>query len=494
MTALRSIERRRPLVSLLLAGMISALALLAKGLLLQAGIESHFQFLFAAVALSAVLLGPLAGLTTTGILAFVNIALFAPSVGSPATDGAAQAGLTVLFLLNGLLVSGLSYLLTRHRDRALERAAALAGSEARFRSVFETHPNPLLVVDESGTIRFANEEAASVFGYESDELVGLRVDRLVPGSFREVQQRNEGPLDTDAAVRLDPGDVELRGRRRDGTEFPVDVAVRSYRDQGRRFFVAAVVDRSAQDHADELRRQFIYVLSHELRTPVTTIYGAAQVLLRKGRTLDPDVARDLLEGVAEQSDRLHRMVENLLVVARVERGVETSVDEPVLLQRLLPALIERERHLWPGVEFHLAIPSDLPVLQGDEGSLTLLLDNLVSNAAKYGGTVGRVEIEAVSRNGGVEVSIADAGPGMDPRDLPYLFDLFYRANRTERIAPGSGIGLYVARTLAQAMGGTISAANRPSGGAVFTLRLLAYGPVAEPGRRVRSGQTTAVTT
>lgn len=472
LSASRSVRERRRDVA---AGLgISLVALALKGLFLEADIDTGLQFAIAAIALAAVLFGPFAGVTATITLMLGDDVLFEAPVGEFTLADAEDLAVILLFGLNGFLISGLSQLLIGQRRRAEERAAAVVDSEARFRSVFESHPSGLFVVDDNGIIRHTNAEAAAMFGYDPGELHGLRVDLLVPEALRDAHARHRRTYAGSPSARKMGGDLDLRGRRKDGREFPIDVALRSYVERGSRYTIAAAVDTTDQHVADQLRRRFIDVLSHELRTPVTTIYGTAQMLLRKRHSLDDEVSDDLIAGMAEQSERLHRMIENLLVVARVERGVELPGNDPVLLQRHLPRIVERERELWPAVDFTLDVPPDLPLVRADEASLSLLVGNLVANAAKYAGTAGPVEVRAARRNGRVEVAVADRGPGVDQTASQQLFALFYRGERTERLAPGSGIGLFVSKALADAMDASLGVSNRPGGGAVFTVRLRLY--------------------
>src|SRR5690606_23406422 len=128
---------------------------------------------------------------------------------------------------------------------------------------------------------------------------------------------------------------------------------------------------------------FIGMLSHELRTPVTAIYGGSQLLLDRGDRLDEDTRRELISDVASEAERLHRLIENLLVMARVERGQDLAGGEPVLLQRILPLIIDRERLLWPGTDLRMTVPPGLPTVRGHDGYVGQVVRNLVSNAAKY---------------------------------------------------------------------------------------------------------------
>ena len=223
-----------------------------------------------------------------------------------------------------------------------------------------------------------------------------------------------------------------------------------------------------------MRDTFIGILSHELRTPVTAIYGGSQVLLGRGEKLDPAVARELITDIAAESERLHRLIENLLVLARVERGEELIGGEPVLLQRVLPTIVERERAIWLGTHISAVVPPGLPTVRGHDGYVSQVIRNLLSNAVKYSGATANVEIVAEGAANGVTVRVLDDGPGLDGETADRLFDLYYRAPGAATVAQGAGIGLFVCRRIVTSLGGTIWAKSRPAGGAEFGFRLPIY--------------------
>jgi PAS domain S-box-containing protein len=220
-----------------------------------------------------------------------------------------------------------------------------------------------------------------------------------------------------------------------------------------------------------LREAFIGVVSHELRTPITTIFGGARVLARRWRELDPVARDDILGDIVDDSDRLYRMVEDLLVLTRVERGMLEIGDEPIHLGRIVDRVVASEQPRWPGVAFEVEVPADLPSATGEDTYVEQVLRNLLGNAAKYGGpgTAVRVELDADADD--VILRVLDEGPGIDPAEAERLFELFYRSPAVVPLAGGAGIGLFVCRQLVEAMGGAITGERRPGGGAAFSVTL-----------------------
>lgn len=236
--------------------------------------------------------------------------------------------------------------------------------------------------------------------------------------------------------------------------------------------VMAMTDVTASREAEALRDAFLGVLAHELRTPVTTIYGGATTLLRSRRRAD-STSKAILADVAAESERLYRLVENLLVLARAERGAVAAERDPLSLLRVIPRVVEEERGRWPVARFEVDLDPMIPIVAGDEAHVRLVLSNLLSNAAKYGPASGLIRVEA--RRGPnaseVEVRVLDEGPGVDESEAESLFRAFFRSASTIRKAPGSGIGLFIVRALIEAMDGRVWSKRRPEGGAEFGFAL-----------------------
>lgn len=222
---------------------------------------------------------------------------------------------------------------------------------------------------------------------------------------------------------------------------------------------------------EEIRETFIGVLSHELRTPVTTIFGGAKLLARETSTLDEETRRGIFQDIYEEAERLQRLVEDVVALNRFGEGAGEISWEPVLLQRLLPRIVSSEQARWPGITFEQAIAPALPTVSADPTYVEQVIRNLLSNAAKYGGAGSTVTISVEPGDGEVIVRVLDDGPGFPPDEATRLFELFYRSPATAGAASGAGIGLFVSARLIAAMDGRIWAASRSEGGAEFGFAL-----------------------
>jgi len=261
-------------------------------------------------------------------------------------------------------------------------------------------------------------------------------------------------------------------RRREFTPDDVNflVAVANIAATGIQRAHQAGVERRAQ----ALRDAFIGVISHELRTPITTIYGNSKVLLRRLDSLDPMARRQIVEDIEAEADRLQRLIEDLLVLSRAEGGHVEVATEPMLLGRIVERAVAAERERWPNHRFELEIQPYLPTVAGEETYVEQVVRNLLTNAAKYGGDGSTVRVRVSTEAGEVVVRVIDEGPGVDPAEVEKLFEVFYRAADAPRRASGSGIGLFVCRELVHAMGGRTWGRNGDDKGAEFGFSLPAF--------------------
>jgi len=232
-------------------------------------------------------------------------------------------------------------------------------------------------------------------------------------------------------------------------------------------------DVTEQRQREAVRETFIGVLSHELRTPITTIFGGARVLSREDSGLDEATRREILDDVAEEAERLKRLVEDVVALNRFGEADTDLGREPVLLQRIVPRVLASEEERWPGVVFTIEMAAGLPTVMADPTYLEQVVRNLLANAAKYGGqgTAVDVVVEYRAESDEVAVCVRDDGPGIELHEAERLFDLFYRSPNTATATTGAGIGLFVCARLVRAMGGRVWARPLPAGGAEFGFAL-----------------------
>jgi two-component system sensor histidine kinase KdpD len=223
-----------------------------------------------------------------------------------------------------------------------------------------------------------------------------------------------------------------------------------------------------QMQTEQMRSSLLSAVSHDLRTPLASITGAASTLRSQGEKLLPETRQELLDSIAEEAERLGRLVSNLLDMTRLESGVELRRDLYPLEEIVGAALQRMERQLSQRrVTTHL--PDSLPLVSADDVLLGQLLVNLLENATKYTPEGTPIEVSAESSSDAITLEVRDRGPGFAPHEEQRIFEKFYRG-RSDR-ARGAGLGLAICRAIVEAHRGTIEAFNRSGGGAVFRIRL-----------------------
>lgn len=224
-------------------------------------------------------------------------------------------------------------------------------------------------------------------------------------------------------------------------------------------------------NTDALRAALISSVSHDLRTPLTSIKAAASSLLQEDVHWDEESRRSFTLAIEQEADRLNRLVENLLDMSRIEGGALKPEKEWYPIAELLHDVQGRMQPLLEGREVTITVPANLPPVELDYMMIDQVLTNLLENALRYTPPASPIEISVTATSTEVCVAVADRGPGIPTEDLERIFDKFYRVMGRTRKGSGSGVGLAVCRGLIEAHGGRIWAVNRQGGGAVFSFTL-----------------------
>lgn len=226
-------------------------------------------------------------------------------------------------------------------------------------------------------------------------------------------------------------------------------------------------------HERELSRvkdDFVAVVSHELRTPLTSIQGYIKTVLQLEDDLGEAQRRSFLQAADRQGERLRRLIEQLLVVARLESHSEPLSLALVDVDEMIRQVVDELRPLAHGHTFDLRFHTGLPVVETDEAKLHQIVSNLVENALKYSPPDTRVTIRAVHVEDGVMMSVQDEGPGIAPHERERVFDRFYQVDSSAtRQVGGTGLGLYICRKLAEAIGGRVWLERSSPSGSVFAM-------------------------
>jgi PAS domain S-box-containing protein len=351
---------------------------------------------------------------------------------------------------------------------ALENARLYQASNdrrAQLDAVLGALAEAVLVFDFDGSLQLSNNAASAMFGGRLPQDLGEFHDRI--GLGKADHQHDDEAAADELELQIDggPGWIEIR-RYTTSTSAAEPTNARAPTVMVLRDVTQARATRAARD-------AFLGVLSHELRTPITTIYGGSELL---ERGLAPERRDEIIGDIRVEAERLARLVEDLLVMTRIERGSVEISDEPILVQRLLPSVVRAFNGQWPDVNVTLYLSERLSAVRGDPTYVEQVVRNLLTNAVRYGrGTETGITITVEEPRGEVIVRVQDDGPGLGDSDPERLFELFYRSDAARSVPGGAGIGLFVCRNLIEAMGGRIWAKTRDEGGAEFGFTL----PVVE---------------
>jgi two-component system sensor histidine kinase KdpD len=223
-------------------------------------------------------------------------------------------------------------------------------------------------------------------------------------------------------------------------------------------------DAEIRMQTERMRNALLSSVSHDLRTPLATITGAATSLLREEAGMAPPVRRELLGSIRDEAERLTRLVHNLLEMTRLESGTIVLTREWHAVEEVVGAAVRRCARTLEPRRLDLRVPADLPLVEMDDVLIEQVLVNLLDNAAKHGRPAAPVTVAVTADPDRLTVEVADSGPGIPAGDEERVFDKFFRSGAAPR---GAGLGLTIARGIIEAHGGRIWAHNRPEGGAAF---------------------------
>lgn len=370
-------------------------------------------------------------------------------------------------------------------------------SSELVRSVLDSAPDAMIIIDPSGRILFANRQVQALFGHRPEDITGREVEVLLPERFRARHIGHRRGYTDNFRVRPMGAGLELYGMRQDGTEFPVEISL-SPVSQGDQIMVAAAIRdvtprkqaeqalKEAQHEAERAnlaKSRFLATASHDLRQPLQALGLLNGALRRMVQNAD---CLDLLAQQEEAVDAMSRLLNALLDISKLESGAIklelTDFD--------VAALFEEMRREFAGMAadkgLSLSIDTARAQVHSDPALVGQLLRNLVSNAIKYT-RAGRVELRCARAADAVQIEVRDTGIGIPADQIPLIFEEFYQVG----VAPNSsrngyGLGLSIVRRIARLLDVSIEVSSKPGEGSVLSFRLpLSLAPAAAASAPVR---------
>ncbi|HWM29564.1 MAG TPA: PAS domain S-box protein, partial [Woeseiaceae bacterium] len=392
-------------------------------------------------------------------------------------------------------LSGAINLLMDNTERKLAEKV-----QAELAAIVESSDDAIVSKDLDGIVRSWNRGAERTFGYSAEEMVGRPITRIIPPELQNEEQeilnslcRGES-IDHFQTVRV----------AKDGRRIDVSLTISPVRNAAGQVVGASKIARDISDmkraaqaleDADRRKDEFLAMLAHELRNPLSAIGSAVELLGTPGGHKHLDVGRDI---IGRQTAQLARLVDDLLDMSRVTRGVVSLrrevLDAATVIRRAADTvgpLMKQQRH-----DLAVSVGNEPLWLKGDAARLEQLVGNLLTNSAKYTEPGGRIEVQARLQGDTIVITVRDNGVGISAKQLPEVFELFSQSERAvDRPPDGLGIGLTLVRSIAELHGGSVEA--RSDGlqqGAEFTVRLpaLAGNQIWKPARRRSAASVDAL--
>jgi len=351
-------------------------------------------------------------------------------------------------------------------------------SGSRYRELLEAAPDAIMVVDQGGEIVLLNRQAEKQFGYPRDELLGRPITNIIPEGFVERLISDDRRSAKDALAQQIGTGIELVGRRKDGSEFPIEIMLSPLKSDDGILMTAAIRDiterKKESTRLVRLKDEFVSTVSHELRTPLTSIMGSLSLLAGSVAGKLPDAAAHLVDVAHTNSQRLVRLIDDILDVEKIESGKVVFDLNRVEVRPLIEQVIEANCGF--AESYHVRVrldpaSADVDVL-ADPDRLMQVVTNLLSNAIKFSPPGEEVLVAVESRPETVRISVRDHGPGVPDKFKPRIFEKFAQADGTDaRRKGGTGLGLSIVKQIVDRLDGQASFEDAPGGGAIFHVEL-----------------------
>lgn len=375
-------------------------------------------------------------------------------------------------------------------------------SDAFFRTLLESAPDAMVIVDDRGRIVLVNGQTELMFGYGRDELLGQRVELLLPERLRDVHTQHRAAYAQDPRLRRMGVGLELSALRKDGTEFAVEISL-SPLDTPDGILVSSVIRdvterkimeqqilaaQQAAERANKANSAFLAAASHDLRQPVQAL-SLLNGALR--RTVKDERALQMIESQAHSLTAMTNLLNSLLDISRLDAGAVTPELERFPMQRLIDRLSaefgRQARH--KNLEF--VASGCNAVVESDPNLLAEIIQNLVSNAIRYTDS-GRVDLRCDIEDGTCHLRIADTGIGIEPQHLDDIFQEFVQCKAPGSNKEGFGLGLAIVRRLADLLSHDIFVESAPGEGSTFSVSVPLVHASDTPEEKRQAGQESPV--
>lgn len=373
----------------------------------------------------------------------------------------------VILLLGG---AAIRYVVLRKRAEAVQGEMSLW-----LATILNNIYDGIILINERGVIESFSASAERIFGYGADEVLNRNVSLLMPEPHKS---SHDGYLqryrETGERHIIDTG-REVEGLHKDGSAVPLDLAVTEIHTNGRRMFVGVVRDITERKRIEQMKNEFVSTVSHELRTPLTSIVGSLGLMSGGAAGELPAKAQRLVDIAHKNSERLVRLINDILDIEKIEAGRLEFDFQPQLAAEIVRQTIEANRGFAQshGVELELEDLSDGARIDADSDRMAQVVTNLLSNAVKYSPEGGTVQVRVTRSENGLEITVHDQGPGIPEAFRARIFEKFAQADSSDtRQKSGSGLGLSIARRIVEEHRGQVDfETDTQGGGTIFRVQM-----------------------
>lgn len=353
-------------------------------------------------------------------------------------------------------------------------ADVLAERAESIRAILDTVVDAIITIDSRGTILTFNPAAERMFGTRREKILGQNVSALMTGQHRTDHSRYIASYLTGHTKNVIGKNREFTARKADGTIFPIELAVGEMFVGESLRFVGIIRDITERKQLERIKREFISTVSHELKTPLTSITGALG-LARSGVVgLLTEQMQQIIDIAYRNSERLGVLVTDILDIEKIDAGQMSYDMQTSDIGRLVAESVASMQPFAGeyGVRFEVTSEAEEPTFTGDPSRITQVISNLLSNAVKFSRSGQRVEVGSRSTDDALMFSVKDYGEGIPEELQGRIFTRFFRVDSADdRHSSGTGLGLSICRPIAEAHGGTLTVESRPGEGSTFTFRI-----------------------
>ena len=378
-------------------------------------------------------------------------------------------------------------------------------SEAYFRNVLESAPDAMIIIDHFGKITVVNGQAERMFGYSRKELLGEEVEMLLPEELRERHISHRARFAANPTLRPMGSDMELQGRRKDGSLFPVEISLSPFSSASGAFISSVIRDvtsrkemeqdlidaRQDAERANKANTAFLAAASHDLRQPVQAL-ALLNGALR--RTIDSELALEMVDSQQASLDAMTNLLNSLLDISRLDAGKVEPEFEDFRVQRLVDRLFaEFSRQAGQKDLAFEADTCETVVVRSDPNLLGEVIQNFVSNAIRYT-DAGSVKLTCRQEGTDIWIDVSDTGIGIDTLQLDEIFQEFHQIKKPGAEKEGFGLGLAIVKRLADLLGHEIHVESEIGRGSTFSICLPVVGQRDARASRSRKSNETAAST